>query len=192
MNEENQKVLVKRVWIDLLDGMIQALPLKENIIHVLHYRLLGKTLDEIAHDMGKSRERVRQLEAHGLRMVKFTRFKMETKWRWDGSFKEVKKWIAENDPPPEVVLARVKTDLLWVPIEALELTVRAAMCLKHADIKTIGELVQKTEAEIFAMKNMGKITLQEIKNLLREMGLQLGMKVFRMIPEYKKGEKENG
>ena len=66
---------------------------------------------------------------------------------------------------------------LFKSVDELELSVRSANCLKHADIKLIGELVQKTEAEILATKNFGRKSLNEIKVILEEMGLSLGMKL---------------
>ena len=61
-------------------------------------------------------------------------------------------------------------------VNELELSVRAANCLKNAKIKTIGDLVQKTEAEMLRTKNFGKKSLNEIKEILVDMGLGLGMK----------------
>ena len=62
-------------------------------------------------------------------------------------------------------------------VNELELSVRAANCLKNANIKTIADLVQKTETEMLKTKNFGKKSLNEIKEILTEMGLSLGMKV---------------
>jgi DNA-directed RNA polymerase subunit alpha len=62
-------------------------------------------------------------------------------------------------------------------VDELELSVRSQNCLKNANIRTIGELVQKTEGEILKTKNFGKKSLTEIKKLLHEMGLSLGMNV---------------
>jgi DNA-directed RNA polymerase subunit alpha len=62
-------------------------------------------------------------------------------------------------------------------VEELELSVRSYNCLKNADIKTIGDLVTKTEAEMLKTKNFGRKSLNEIKDLLAEMGLSLGMNV---------------
>lgn len=59
----------------------------------------------------------------------------------------------------------------------LELSVRAANCLKNANIKTIRDLVQKTENEMLKTKNFGKKSLNEIKEILLEMGLTLGGRV---------------
>ena len=66
---------------------------------------------------------------------------------------------------------------LRLPISELELSVRSSNCLRQANIKTIAELVVKTEEEILSLKNFGKKSLSEIKGLLSGMGLDLGMKV---------------
>ncbi|MDR1398232.1 MAG: DNA-directed RNA polymerase subunit alpha [Desulfarculales bacterium] len=66
-------------------------------------------------------------------------------------------------------------DNLFRTVEELELSVRSANCLKNADIKYIGELVQKTENEMLRTKNFGRKSLTEIKEMLIEMGLSLGM-----------------
>ena len=60
-------------------------------------------------------------------------------------------------------------------VEELELSVRSYNCLKNADIRTIRELVQKTESEMLRTKNFGRKSLSEIKELLASMGLSLGM-----------------
>ena len=76
---------------------------------------------------------------------------------------------------------------LFRSVDELELSVRSANCLKHANIKLIGDLVQKTEAEILATKNFGRKSLNEIKEILGEMGLSLGMKLEKWPPQ-KAGE----
>jgi DNA-directed RNA polymerase subunit alpha len=63
------------------------------------------------------------------------------------------------------------------PVDELELSVRSANCLKNADIFFIGDLVQKTESEMLKTKNFGRKSLNEIKNVLNNLGLQLGMTV---------------
>jgi DNA-directed RNA polymerase subunit alpha len=68
-------------------------------------------------------------------------------------------------------------DNLKRSVEELELSVRSYNCLKNADIKTIGQLVQKTEAEMLKTKNFGRKSLNEIKEILSEMGLSFGMKL---------------
>ncbi|MFH1077195.1 MAG: DNA-directed RNA polymerase subunit alpha [Pseudomonadota bacterium] len=66
---------------------------------------------------------------------------------------------------------------LFRGVEELELSVRSANCLKNADIKYISDLVQKTENEMLKTKNFGRKSLNEIRELLNSMGLQLGMKL---------------
>lgn len=62
-------------------------------------------------------------------------------------------------------------------VEELELSVRSYNCLKNANIKTIADLVQKTEQEMLRTKNFGRKSLNEIKEILQTMGLRLGMRV---------------
>jgi len=80
---------------------------------------------------------------------------------------------AEVDEPDEDFTAFHAT--LNRPVDELELSVRSYNCLKNADIRTIRDLVQKTEPEMLKTKNFGKKSLQEIKEVLAEMGLTLGM-----------------
>jgi len=68
-------------------------------------------------------------------------------------------------------------DNLFRSVDELELSVRSANCLANANIKYIGELVQKTEAEMLKTKNFGRKSLAEIKDILAGMGLSLGMKL---------------
>ena len=71
----------------------------------------------------------------------------------------------------------IKNENLNRSVEELELSVRSYNCLKNANIQTIGELVQKTEAEMLKTKNFGRKSLNEIKEILQTMGLSLGMKI---------------
>ena len=68
-------------------------------------------------------------------------------------------------------------DNLFRSVDELEFSVRSQNCLQNADIKYIGELVQKSEQEMLKTKNFGHKSLNEIKEILREMGLELGMKI---------------
>src|SRR6059058_3551995 len=70
-----------------------------------------------------------------------------------------------------------QNEALYRPVDDLELSVRSANCLQNADIKYIGELVQKTEQEMLKTKNFGRKSLNEIKEFLHEMGLSLGMRL---------------
>ena len=62
-------------------------------------------------------------------------------------------------------------------VEELELSVRSYNCLKNANIRTIRELVQKSEGEMLKTKNFGRKSLNEIKEILSTMGLSLGMRL---------------
>lgn len=68
-------------------------------------------------------------------------------------------------------------DNLFRSVDDLELSVRSANCLKNANIRFIGELVTKSEAEMLKTKNFGRKSLNEIKEILMGMGLSLGMKI---------------
>ena len=78
----------------------------------------------------------------------------------------------------EVVTQRLElNENLFRTVDELELSVRASNCLKTANIRTISDLVGKTEAELLKTKNFGKKSLNEIKAILTEMGLGLGMRI---------------
>ena len=62
-------------------------------------------------------------------------------------------------------------------VDELELSVRSYNCLKNAEIKTLGDLVTRSEHEMLKTKNFGRKSLNEIKDILAEMGLSLGMKI---------------
>ena len=81
----------------------------------------------------------------------------------------------ESEEPP-------LNENLYRTVEDLELSVRSANCLKNANITYIGELVQRTEAEMLKTKNFGRKSLNEIKQLLDEMELSLGMKIDEWEP----------
>jgi DNA-directed RNA polymerase subunit alpha len=83
----------------------------------------------------------------------------------------------ETDSHVEDGRGLLRNDNLNRSVEELELSVRSYNCLKNANIQTIGELVQKTEAEMLKTKNFGRKSLNEIKEILAQMGLSLGMKI---------------
>ncbi|PKN76829.1 MAG: DNA-directed RNA polymerase subunit alpha, partial [Deltaproteobacteria bacterium HGW-Deltaproteobacteria-1] len=89
------------------------------------------------------------------------------------NFEEVEEEIV---PEKEDEKANVN-EILTRSVEDLELSVRSANCLKNAGINTIGELVQKTEADMLKTKNFGRKSLSEIKDILNEYGLVFGMKL---------------
>ncbi|MFC1594421.1 DNA-directed RNA polymerase subunit alpha [Candidatus Omnitrophota bacterium] len=87
--------------------------------------------------------------------------------------------LPEEEEEEEEVSAEEKElyEKLRLPISELELSVRSANCLREANIKMIGDLVKKTESELLGFRNFGKKSLTEINDLLKGMGLSLGMKV---------------
>ncbi len=99
---------------------------------------------------------------------------------------------AEGAYAEEEVEKEAFNENLLRSVDELELSVRSANCLKHANIKLIGDLVQKTEAEILATKNFGRKSLNEIKEILTEMGLSLGMKLDNWPPKKSEEEMESG
>jgi len=92
------------------------------------------------------------------------------------------------EEPRERVLEESKPDLAFNPVllkkvDELELSVRSANCLKNDNIVYIGDLIQKSEAEMLRTPNFGRKSLNEIKAVLAEMGLHLGMEVPGWPPE---------
>src|SRR5579872_124723 len=85
---------------------------------------------------------------------------------------EIEASAASEERKPEI-----RNENLNRSVEELELSVRSYNCLKNANIQTIGELVQKTEAEMLKTKNFGRKSLNEIKEILANMGLSLGMRI---------------
>jgi DNA-directed RNA polymerase subunit alpha len=89
----------------------------------------------------------------------------------------------EPEEPVAVIEQEKINDNLYRTVDELELSVRSANCLQNAGIKYIGELVQKTEAEMLKTKNFGRKSLNEIKEMLTDMGLSFGMKLESFDPE---------
>jgi DNA-directed RNA polymerase subunit alpha len=88
------------------------------------------------------------------------------------NFEETPEMAAEEETTTPTL-----NENLFRPVAELELSVRSANCLQNADIKFIGELVQRSEAEMLKTKNFGRKSLNEIKEILREMGLDFGMHI---------------
>jgi len=95
------------------------------------------------------------------------------------NFDETEEPVEEVKPVEEAKL----NENLFRSVDELELSVRSANCLQNANIKSIGDLVQKTEAEMLKTKNFGRKSLKEIKEILAEMGLSLGMKLESWPPK---------
>ena len=100
----------------------------------------------------------------------------------------------EPEPEPEEPEEKEEplNENLYRSVEELELSVRSANCLKNANIRYIGELVQRTEQEMLKTKNFGRKSLNEIKEVLVEMGWTLGMKLEGfVVPDGEAGEGED-
>ena len=82
------------------------------------------------------------------------------------------------------------SDNLFKGIDELELSVRATNCLRSANIATVGELVQRPEAEMLKTKNFGKKSLDEIKAVLESMGLDFGMKIDNFEKKYQEWKRK--
>ncbi len=95
------------------------------------------------------------------------------------NFDETEEPVVAEAPKEEAKL----NENLFRSVDELELSVRSANCLQQANIKTIGDLVQRTEAEMLKTKNFGRKSLKEIKEILAEMGLSLGMKLENWPPK---------
>ena len=85
--------------------------------------------------------------------------------------------MAEPVEAPRDEAAEKLNENLWRTVDELELSVRSANCLKNAGIRTIRDLVQRTEKDMLETKNFGRKSLNEIKDILRPMGLSLGMEI---------------
>jgi DNA-directed RNA polymerase subunit alpha len=88
------------------------------------------------------------------------------------NFEEESEALTKDDRQEEPL-----NENLFRTVEELELSVRSANCLQNANIHLIGELVQRSEAEMLKTKNFGRKSLKEIKEILAEMGLSLGMRI---------------
>jgi DNA-directed RNA polymerase subunit alpha len=99
----------------------------------------------------------------------------------------------EPEPEPEEPEEEEEplNENLFRSVEELELSVRSANCLKNANIRYIGELVQRTEQEMLKTKNFGRKSLNEIKEVLVEMGLSLGLTLEGWAPPEKAEEGES-
>jgi len=100
-------------------------------------------------------------------------------------------FIDFEEKPEELKTERIDEEalrmgeLLSRSIEELELSVRSSNCLRAANIKTLGELVQKTESEMLKYRNFGRKSLSELIGVLADLGLSFGMKIDQYFPKEK-------
>jgi len=93
----------------------------------------------------------------------------------------------EGEVEAPVELSESEREAWWEKlnrsVDEMELSVRSYNCLKNANIRTIGDLVQRSETEMLKTKNFGRKSLNEIKEILTSMGLSLGMKLDNWQPQ---------
>jgi DNA-directed RNA polymerase subunit alpha len=99
------------------------------------------------------------------------------------SFADLKGVVTMSDQPSAMKSSSPQIDpILLRPVDELELTVRSANCLKAENIYYIGDLIQRTETELLKTPNLGRKSLNEIKDVLAARGLTLGMKLENWPP----------
>jgi DNA-directed RNA polymerase subunit alpha len=94
--------------------------------------------------------------------------------------------VEEQEAPQPMEDVPVFNENLKKTIEELDIPLRAANCLKNADIRTVAELAQRTEGEIMQIKNFGRKSLNSLKGILADMGLHLGLDIKSLPPEAQK------
>jgi len=106
-------------------------------------------------------------------------------------FEEERPRIAEEEKEKDEEIERIRK-LLDMSVEELELSVRSSNCLKAANIRTLGDLVQKTESEMLKYRNFGRKSLSELSNILQSLGLHFGMDVekYKVKPNKEEGDSQ--
>jgi len=145
---------------------------------ILEQREKGKTLREISAMIGLSFERIRQIEAKALWLFK----DKEKKQAFIKEFLEKISYIKNRYPQIDdtnrgEVYDQIDKVLYDTPVWDIELTVRSASALRNQNLRTLGEVVQKTRREILDIRNFGKKSLTELEGGLAKYGLRLGMKL---------------
>src|SRR3989442_904140 len=180
-------IAYRRALLSAIHGAAPTWVKIENVLHEFSHLpgVMDDTLDimmnlrKVVFSLHVNRPKILRLKAQGASVVKASDFEADADIDLLTTFPDAspQEEAAERDE------ARPRTELnenLFRNVDELELSVRASNCLKTANIRTIADLVQKTEAELLKTKNFGKKSLNEIKTILGEMGLSLGM---RLDPE---------
>jgi DNA-directed RNA polymerase subunit alpha len=122
--------------------------------------------------------------AQAISVVDGARFMInESDLQWDGDFLAIPKAAAPVEPETQELKPLPFNTAFLKKVDELELSVRSANCLKNDNIVYIGDLVQKTVAEMLRTPNFGRKSLNEIKEVLVQMDLNFGMEVPGWPPE---------
>src|SRR5204863_206632 len=97
----------------------------------------------------------------------------------DGPKKGIVEMKAKGEVRAKDIQVDTDVEVLNKSVEELERSVRSSNCLRAAEIKSIGDLVRKSEAEMLKFRNFGRKSLKEIQDILGEMGLHFGMDITR-------------
>ena len=179
---------IAKYFITNWDIVKKSLTPREERMLELRYEE-GKTLEEIAKIYGITRERVRQIIAKGIRRLKHhsrTNILFKDNERIterDSLIKQIDNEILELRKKlkyyqkanlklelPEEIQNEVSSN---VRIEDLDLSVRSFRCLKRAGIEFVSEITEKTEEELLKIRNLGRKSVKEIKQKLKQMNLSL-------------------
>jgi hypothetical protein len=171
-------------------GIVYSLSEAENRVIVMRYGLGGnppQTLEEVAVIFGCTRERVRIIESKALRKLRACRELFD----WLRPYAEaapensriamLKAYVLgleerlNRHEPSDLYVGELSLEVLDRRCEDLDMSVRTAYCLQNARIEQIGQLIQLTESQLLQSKNFGRKSLNEVKELLSEFGLRLGI-----------------
>ena len=170
------------------EGLSSLATIHENVIR-LRFGLAGEnplTFEKIGIRLNMTKERIRQIEAKALRQFRHPERARRLRIFLESPFEFTRRKLNEMFTPPSPPIPPVVyeesgsknvRDLLAQSIEDFDLSVRSYNGLKSINIETIGDLIQKTEAEMLRVKDFGRNSLNEIKDLLEPMGLCFGMKI---------------
>jgi transcriptional regulator len=188
-------------WSDnagrLVDSVLRTLTLREARVLGLYYGLSGHnrnhSFPEIADEFEVNTERIKQIYAKAMRKLRHRDRSIRLKQLVQPADRSVEfgnelgcltdrlldlaREIDPNRPVQSTQIYHSLNENLFKPVSELELGMRANNCLENEDIKFVYELVQRTEAELLKTKYVGRKTLNEIKEILADDGLSLGMKL---------------